>query len=105
MPVDQVADLVNVGWWETVGVGLVVGQLGVDVIVDIPLFRRPQSDNEFWCFSHGRITHDVLQGGGTTEGEVLELGQESVGLFGLLLEVIRVVDLLDMFLEKLQIRS
>lgn len=101
MPVDQVSDLVDVGWRETVGIGLVVGQLGVDVVVDVPLFKKSQSDDEFGFFSHGRKTHDVLQGGGATEGKVLELSQEGLSLFGLLLELVRAVDLLDMLLESL----
>ena len=101
MPVDQISGLVDVSRGETVGVGLVVGQLGVDVVVDIPLFDKFQSDNGFQCCSPGRKTHNVLQGGGTTEGEVLKLGQEGLSLIGLLLELIRVIDPRDMFLESL----
>ena len=57
MPVDQVTDLVNVGWGETVGVGLVVGQLSIDVIVDIPLFKKSGSDNEIGrSVTKGRLT-------------------------------------------------
>jgi hypothetical protein len=44
VPVDQVPNLVDVGWGETVGVGLVVGQLSVDVVVDIPLSKKSQSE-------------------------------------------------------------
>lgn len=40
MPVDQVSDLVDVSGRETVGVSFVVGQLGVDVVVDVPLSKR-----------------------------------------------------------------
>ena len=40
MPVEQFPGLVDVGRGETVCVGLVVGQLGVDVVVDIPLFKN-----------------------------------------------------------------
>ena len=50
VPVDQVADLVDVGRGKTVGIGLVVGQLGVNVVVDIPLFKRCQSDKGSGCF-------------------------------------------------------
>ena len=46
-------------------------------------------------------THDVLQGSGTTEGIVLEFGQEVFGLIGLLLELVRVVDFLDVLLKSL----
>ena len=52
-----------------------------------------------------RKTHDVLQGSGTTEGVVLKLGQEMLGLVGFLLELVRVVDLLDMLLESLRVRD
>jgi len=100
-PVDQISDLIDIGRRETVGVGLVVGQLGVDVVVDIPLFDKPQSDTEFRQCSRGWKTHHVLQGSGTTESEVLKLGQEVLSPLGLLLELVRVVDLLDMFLESL----
>lgn len=41
MPVDQLSGLIDVGGRETVGVGLVVGQLGVDVIIDVPLVEGP----------------------------------------------------------------
>jgi len=101
MPVDQVSDLVDVGRGETVGVGLVVGQLSVDVVIDIPLFGRSQSDNYFSCYSHGEKTHNVLQGGGTTEGVVLKFGQEELRALGLLLELLRAVNLLDVLLESL----
>ena len=39
MPVDQFSSLVDVGRREAVCVSLVVGQLGVDVVIDIPLFE------------------------------------------------------------------
>ena len=88
MPVNQIADLVNVGRRETIGVGLVVGQLGVDVVVDIPLFEESGSDHEFGQCGHGGKAHNVLQGRGTTEGEVLKFGQEGLSLLGLLLELV-----------------
>ena len=69
MPVDQVSDLVDVGRGETIGVGLVVSQLGVDVVMDVPLFGMSQSDNDL---RRGGKTRNVLQGGGTTEGEALK---------------------------------
>jgi len=53
VPVDQLSDLVDVGWRETVGIGLVVGQLGVDVVVDVPLFKN-HNQNEFGCRIQGR---------------------------------------------------
>lgn len=101
MPVDQVSDLVDVGRRETVGVGLVVGQLGVDVVVDVPLLGRSRSDDKFRRFGHGGKPHDVFQSGGTTEGEVLELTQEVASLLSLLLELVRAVNLLDVLLESL----
>jgi len=104
VPVDQVAELVDIGWRETVGIGLVVGQLGVDVVVDVPLFKRSQSDKGFGHFSPRGKTHNVLQGGGTPEGVVLELGQEVLGLIGLFLEIVRAVDPLDVLFESLWIR-
>jgi len=78
-----------------------VGQLGVDVVVDIPLIDKPQSDTEFRRCSRGGKTYHILQGSRTTESEVLKLGQEVLGPLGLLLEFVRVVDLLNMFLESL----
>jgi len=56
-------------------------------------------------FSHSGGTHDVLQGSGAAEGIVLKLGQEVLGLVGLLLELVRAVDLLDVLLESLWIRG
>lgn len=47
MEVDQISELVDVGRRETVGESLVVGQLGVDEVVDVPLFKKSRSDNEF----------------------------------------------------------
>ena len=56
-PVDQLSDLVDVGWGETVGIGLVVGQLSVDVIVDIPLFgNRNQITNSEAAVTEGKLT-------------------------------------------------
>ena len=52
-------------------------------------------------FSHPGKTHNILQGSGTSEGKVLKLSKEVLSLIGLLLEVFRVVDLLDMLLESL----
>ena len=40
--------------------------------------------------SHGEKTHNVLQGGGTTEGEVLKFCQEEFSVVGLPLEFNRV---------------
>jgi len=51
MPVDQVTELVDVGRGKTVGIRFVVGQLGIDVVVDVPLFKQSQSDKAFGCFS------------------------------------------------------
>ena len=39
MEVDQISDLINVSRRETVGVCLVVGQLGIDVVIDVPLLE------------------------------------------------------------------
>ena len=100
-PVDQLSGLVDVGRGETVGIGLVVGQLGVNVIVDIPLFGKSRSDNEFRRCGHGGKTHDVLQGGRTAEGVVLKLGQKELSVIGLLLELVRALDLFDVLLESL----
>ena len=100
-PVDQLSGLVDISRGETVGVGLVVGELSVDVVVDIPLFGKSQSDNEFGRCGHGGKTYDVLQGGGTAEGVILKLGQKVLGLIGLRLELVRVLDLFDMLLESL----
>lgn len=44
MPVDQLPGLINVGRRKTVGIGLVVGQLGVNIVVDVPLLERSRSD-------------------------------------------------------------
>jgi len=49
----------------------------------------------------GEKTHNVLQGGGTTEGVVLKLGQEVLSPISLLLELLRAVNLLDMLFERL----
>ena len=73
MPVNQGSGLVDVGRGETVGVSLVVGQLGVDVVEDIPLSKKSQSDNGR-TFQSLKKTYDVLQCSGTTEGEVLKFG-------------------------------
>ena len=105
MPVDQVSDLVDVGRGETIGVGFVMSQLSVDVVMDVPLFGRSQSDNDTMRCSHGGKTHNVLQGGGTTEGEVLKFGQEVLSVVGLLLELFRVVNLLDVLFESLWVPS
>ena len=78
-----------------------MGQLGIDVVVDIPLFGKLQSDNECGRYGHGGKTYDVLQGGGTAEGVILKLGQKVLGLTGLRLELVRVLDLFDMLLESL----
>ena len=40
VPVEQLPGLVDEGWGETVCIGLVVGQLCVDVVVDVPLFKK-----------------------------------------------------------------
>ena len=50
-----------------------MGQLGVDVVEDIPLSKKSQSDNGR-TFQSLKKTYDVLQGSGTTEGEVLKFG-------------------------------
>ena len=39
MEVDQLSGLVDEGRRKTVGVGLVVDQLGIDVVVDVPLLE------------------------------------------------------------------
>ena len=101
MPVDQILDLVDVGGRKTVGIGLIVGQLGVHVVVHIPLLERLRSDDEFRCFGPKRKTHNVFQSGGTAEGEVLELRQEVASLLGLLLELVRAVHILNVLLESL----
>ena len=44
MEVDQLSGLVDEGRRETVGVGLVVDQLGIDVVVDVPLLEGARSD-------------------------------------------------------------
>ena len=61
-PVDKFSGLVDVGQRETIDIGLVVCQLSVGVVVDIPLFVKSRSGNEFgrrvmdgahdvlWCF-------------------------------------------------------
>jgi hypothetical protein len=64
-----------------------VGQLGVNVVIDIPLFKN-RNQSESGRYSHGGKTHNVLRGSGTTEGEVLELGQYGPSLPNLL-ELIR----------------
>jgi hypothetical protein len=46
-------------------------------------------------------THDVLQAGGATEGKFLELGPKVANFIGLLLELTRVVDPVDVLLESL----
>jgi hypothetical protein len=40
MPVDQVADLVDVGGREAIRVGFVVVQLSIDIVVNVPLFEE-----------------------------------------------------------------
>lgn len=55
MPVNQFADLVDVGGRETIGVGLVVGQLSVDVVVNVPLLERSRSGSDRFS-AEGRLT-------------------------------------------------
>ena len=81
-----------------------MGQLGVDVVEDIPLSKKSQSDNGR-TFQSLKKTYDVLQGSGTTEGEVLKFGQEGLSLIGFLLELFRVVDLFNMLLKILEVRD
>jgi hypothetical protein len=55
MPVDQLSGLVDEGRGETVGIGLVVGQLGVDVVEDVPLLEGSQSRSD-GPGTEGRLT-------------------------------------------------
>jgi len=90
---------IYVGQGETVCIGLVVGQLCVNIIVDVPLFGKSQSDNEFRCCGHRGKTHDVPQGSRRAEGVVLKLGQKELSIIGLLLELVQGSDLFDVLLE------
>ena len=57
MPVEQFPGLVDEGWGKTVRIGLVVGQLGVDVVVDIPLFKnRDQTTGSGAAVTPGKLT-------------------------------------------------
>ena len=52
---------------------------------------------------NGPVTYGVLKGGGATEDEVLNSGEEGCSFLGLGLEVLRSVEALDVFLEILNI--
>lgn len=79
--VSERAGLLVEGGGEAVGVGLVVGQLGVDEVVDVP------------C---------VLESGGAAEHVVLDTTEEWLSILGLGLELGRAVEVLDVLLEVLQ---
>lgn len=79
--VSERAGLLVEGGGEAVGIGLVVGQLGVDEVVDVP------------C---------VLESGGAAEHVVLDTTEEWLSILGLGLELVRAVEVLDVLLEVLR---
>jgi hypothetical protein len=76
--VSKATSLVDEGRRETVSVGLVVDELSVDEIVDIP---------------------SILQSGGAAENVVLDAPEEVLGRLLSLLELLRGVEALDVLLE------
>ena len=57
MPVEQFPGLVDIGWGETVWIGIVVGQLGVEVVVDIPLLKNyGQTMGQGATVTYGKLT-------------------------------------------------
>lgn len=79
-----------------------MGELRVDVIVDVPLIKRARriSSATIETRNHS-ATYGVLQSGGATKDEILNSGEEGSSFLGLGLEVVGGVELLDVLLEGL----
>lgn len=97
MVVGPVARLLDEGGRETVGEGPVVGKLRVDEVVDLKSDRSVKGQRR--KATKETYVPCVLEGGGPAEDVVLDALEEGLSLLGLLLEVVRSVEVLDVLGE------
>jgi len=100
MEISKVVSLFNESGRETVCVGFVVDELSMHKVIDLtwkdPLRLTCQSSEIHDCSAH---VPNVFEGGRATKDVVLDNPEKRFGLFSLLLEVIRCIEILDVLLE------
>lgn len=100
MVVGPVTRLLDESRREAVSIGPVVGQLRVDEVVDVPL---EEYQSRLLGVHDENRTYSILKGSGPAEDVVLGSPEERLSVLGLLLEVVRGVETLDVLLEGLNL--
>lgn len=94
--IGEVAGLFEESGWETMSVGLVVGELRVDEVVDLPKRHFNMTSLVVVIVTH---VPGVLEGSGAAKDVILHPLEEGLSILSLLLESVGGVEILDVLFK------